>query len=233
MIALTTHDTKRGEDVRARIGVLSQVPSLWAELVGEWERRLPPPDPMTGLFLLQNIFGVWPVDGAVTDDLRGSACTRYAEKAIREAAVHTIWNDPDNEFEAGVHAWLDAVMDGPVATELTSLVARLDDHARNDALGQKLMAADRTRRARCLSGHRTVGRQPRRPRQPPTGRLTARREALAALERRPKIRVVAAALRLRRDRPDAFLDGAYYRPLLAAGPAAEHLVAFVRGSTTC
>ena len=39
MTALSTHDTKRGEDVRARIGVLSQVPSLWAEFVGAWERR--------------------------------------------------------------------------------------------------------------------------------------------------------------------------------------------------
>ena len=70
MTALSTHDTKRGEDVRARIGVLSQVPSLWAQFVTAWEKRLPSPDPMTGLFLLQNYFGVWPVDGAVTDDLR-------------------------------------------------------------------------------------------------------------------------------------------------------------------
>ncbi len=44
MVALTTHDTKRGEDVRARIGVLSQVPSLWAELVGNWALDAPPPD---------------------------------------------------------------------------------------------------------------------------------------------------------------------------------------------
>ena len=65
MTTLTTHDTKRGEDVRARIGVLSQVPSLWAELVGKWAPSAPPPDPATGLFLWQNIFGVWPVDGAV------------------------------------------------------------------------------------------------------------------------------------------------------------------------
>ena len=70
MTALTTHDTKRGEDVRARIGVLSQVPSLWAEFVGGWDGDCPRPDPMTGLFLWQNIFGVWPVDGTVTDELR-------------------------------------------------------------------------------------------------------------------------------------------------------------------
>ncbi len=61
MVALSTHDTKRGEDVRARIGVLSQVPSLWGELVGKWVLEAPPPT-QTALFLLQNIFGVWPVD---------------------------------------------------------------------------------------------------------------------------------------------------------------------------
>ena len=88
---------------------------------------------------MQNIFGVWPVDGVVTDELR-ERLHAYAEKAIREAAVHTSWNDPDPEFETAVHAWLDAVLDGPVAAEMTSLVARLDLHARSDSLGQKLVA---------------------------------------------------------------------------------------------
>ena len=67
MTTLTTHDTKRGEDVRARIGVLSQVPSLWTEFVARWEIEAPSPDAATGQFLWQNIFGVWPVSGEVTD----------------------------------------------------------------------------------------------------------------------------------------------------------------------
>ena len=73
MTTLSTHDTKRGEDVRARIGVLSQVPSLWAELVGTWSAA-PPPDAATGLFLWQNIFGVWPTDGVVPPSC-ASGCT--------------------------------------------------------------------------------------------------------------------------------------------------------------
>ena len=97
MTTLTTHDTKRGEDVRARIGVLSQVPSLWAEFVARWEATAPSPDPATGLFLWQNIFGVWPADGEVTDELR-DRLHAYAEKAIREAAWHTSWNDPDADI---------------------------------------------------------------------------------------------------------------------------------------
>ena len=61
---LSTHDTKRSEDVRARIGVLSQVPALWNELSGRWALATPWPDESTALFLLQNVFGVWPADGA-------------------------------------------------------------------------------------------------------------------------------------------------------------------------
>ena len=227
MTALSTHDTKRGEDVRARIGVLSQVPSLWAEFVSAWEQRTPSPDPMTGLFLWQNIFGVWPVDGTVTDELRGRLHT-YAEKAIREAAVHTSWNDPDTEFETAVHTWIDAVIDGPIATELTSLVARLDEHARSDSLGQKLIqltspGVPDVYQGTELADDSLVDPDNRRPVD-----FTARHEALVSL-RDPKIRVVTAALRLRRDRPKSFTEGGY-TPLLAEGPAAGHLAAFVRGT---
>ena len=225
MVALTTHDTKRGEDVRARIGVLSQVPSLWAELVAKWVLEAPPPDAATGLFLLQNIFGVWPLDGVVTDELRGRLHA-YAEKAIREAAVRTSWHDPDTVFESAVHTWLDIVMDGPVATELTSLVTRLDEHARNDGLGQKLVALTAPGVPDVYQGTELwedslVDPDNRRPVD-----YQLRREALS-VNSHPKMRVVNAALRLRRDRPDTFTDGGY-TPLLAEGAAAEHLVAFLR-----
>ena len=225
MVALSTHDTKRGEDVRARIGVLSQVPSLWVELVGKWALQAPPPDAATGLFLLQNIFGVWPVDGVVTDDLR-ARLHAYAEKAIREAAVHTSWHDPDTAFETAVHAWLDAVMDGPVATEMSSLVARLDEHARNDGLGQKLLALTVPGVPDVYQGTELwedslVDPDNRRPVE-----YGARRESLSA-NSHPKLRVVSAALRLRRDRPDTFTDGDY-TPVLAEGEASEHVVAFLR-----
>jgi (1->4)-alpha-D-glucan 1-alpha-D-glucosylmutase len=225
MTALSTHDTKRGEDVRARIGVLSQVPALWAGFVTTWHQRTPSLDPMTALFLSQNIFGVWPVDGTITDELRGRLHA-YAEKAIREAAVHTTWNDPDAEFESTVHAWIDEVIDGPVAAELTALVVHLDQHARCDGLGQKLIQLTAPGVPDVYQGTELwddslVDPDNRRPVD-----FTARREALSEL-RHPKIRVVAAALRLRRDKPDVFSGGGY-TPLLAEGSAAEHLAAFVR-----
>jgi (1->4)-alpha-D-glucan 1-alpha-D-glucosylmutase len=225
MVTLTTHDTKRGEDVRARLGVLSQVPSLWTELVGKWALHAPPPDPATGLFLLQNIFGVWPVDGVVTDELR-SRLHAYTEKAIREAAAHTSWHDPDAAFETAVHAWLDTVMDGPVATELTSLVTRLDGHAQSDSLGQKLVAltvpgVPDVYQGTELSQDSLVDPDNRRPVD-----YHVRRDALSA-NSDPKMRVVTAALHLRRDRPGTFTDGGY-TPLLADGACADHLVAFQR-----
>jgi (1->4)-alpha-D-glucan 1-alpha-D-glucosylmutase len=227
MTTLSTHDTKRGEDVRARIGVLSQVPSLWARFVSGWEQRVPSPDAMTGLFLWQNIFGVWPADGTVTDDLR-ARLHAYAEKAIREAGVHTSWNEPDDEFEKKVHSWIDAIIDGPVAAEVTSTVANLDEHARADSLGQKLIQLTApgipdVYQGTELRDDSLVDPDNRRPVD-----FTARREALATTADL-KIRVVAAALRLRRDNPEAFLSGDH-TPLLADGSAASHVVAFARGS---
>ncbi|MBV9089250.1 MAG: malto-oligosyltrehalose synthase [Mycobacteriaceae bacterium] len=226
MTTLTTHDTKRGEDVRARIGVLSQVPALWAQLVGGWEQRAPSPDPVTALFLWQNMFGVWPADGAVSPQLR-DRLHGYAEKAIREAGTHTSWNEPNAEFESAVHAWIDTVLDGDIAAELTGLVAQVDRHGRNDALGQKLLQLTAPGVPDVYQGTELwddslVDPDNRRPVD-----YATRRAALAAQEH-PKIRVTAAALRLRRARPDDFLSGPY-TPVLASGSGREHVVAFLRG----
>jgi (1->4)-alpha-D-glucan 1-alpha-D-glucosylmutase len=226
MTTLTTHDTKRGEDVRARIGVLSQVPSLWTEFLARWEIAAPSPDVATGQFLWQNIFGVWPASGQVTDELR-TRLHAYAEKAIREASLHTSWNDPDAAFEEAVHRWLDTVLDGQVAGQLTELVAQLNSHAASDALGQKLLALTVPGIPDIYQGTELwddslVDPDNRRPVD-----YAARRTALTELQH-PKIRVVTTALRLRRCRPDTFLHGAYV-PLLADGDASDHIVAFRRG----
>lgn len=226
MTTLTTHDTKRGEDVRARIGVLSQVPSLWAEFVARWEQQAPSPDAATGQFLWQNIFGVWPVDGTVTDALR-DRLHAYAEKAIREAAWHTSWNDPDAEFEQGVHSWLDTVLDGPVADQLTSLVGQLNAHAASDALGQKLLALTVPGIPDIYQGTELWDDSLVDPDNRREVDYSVRRAALKELQH-PKMRVVTTALRLRRARPDCFADGDYV-PVLATGRAGDHIVAFRRG----
>ncbi|MGK2904237.1 MAG: malto-oligosyltrehalose synthase [Mycobacterium sp.] len=227
MVTLSTHDTKRSEDVRARIGVLSQLPDEWAERVRRWSQIVLTPDTATTLFLWQNIFGIWPADGEVTPELR-ARLHAYAEKAMREAGLHTSWNDPAADFEAGVHDWIDAIIDGPVSKELTALVARVDPHAHNDSLGQKLLSLTVPGIPDVYQGTEMyddslVDPDNRRPVD-----YAARRTALEA-RTDPKIRVVGAALRLRRDLPDVFLDGDYI-PVLAEGTAAAHLVAFQRGA---
>ncbi len=226
MTTLTTHDTKRGEDVRARIGVLSQVPSLWTEFVARWEIAAPSPDPPTGRFLWQNIFGVWPVRCEVTDELR-DRLHAYVEKAIREADWHTSWTDPDAAFEDAVHRWLDTILDGPIAGQLTELVAQLNPHAASDALGQKLLALTVPGIPDVYQGTELwddslVDPDNRRPVD-----YAVRRDFLKELQH-PKLRVVTAALRLRRAHPESFVGGDYV-PVLASGQAGDHVVAFRRG----
>jgi (1->4)-alpha-D-glucan 1-alpha-D-glucosylmutase len=126
-----------------------------------------------------------------------------------------------------VHGWLDAVLDGPVARELTTLVARLQPHADNDALGQKLLALTVPGVPDIYQGTELwddslVDPDNRRPVD-----YTVRRHALKSLQH-IKIRVVTAALQLRRARPDSFLRGGYH-PVLGTGTAADHMLAFRRG----
>jgi (1->4)-alpha-D-glucan 1-alpha-D-glucosylmutase len=234
MTTLSTHDTKRGEDVRARIGVLSQTPELWARCVADWELLVPSPDGTTGLFLWQNLFGVWPVDGIIGDSLRVRVHA-YAEKAIREANLRTGWNDVDETFEKSVHDWLDSVMQGSVADSMTMLVARLDVHGRSDALGQKLLqlvgpGVPDVYQGTELWDDSLVDPDNRRPVNYEIRRqlLSADDGSSAITDPASKFRVVRAALRLRRERPASFVGGTY-APVYATGPASTHVVGFARG----
>ncbi len=238
MTTLSTHDTKRGEDVRARIGVLSQVSRTWARLVTSWLEAVPPPDGATALFLLQNMFGIWPADGRPASSVPGlrERLHRFAEKAMREAGEHTSWEDPDTEFESAVHTWLDTVIDGPVGGQLGDLAHDLAPHAWSDSLAQKLLQL-------CAPGipdiyqgcelweDSLVDPDNRRPVD-----FGARAAMLHSLTSTPepdvtgaaKMWIVAYALWLRREKPDCFVGGTY-TPLFAYGEQEDKLVAYVRG----
>lgn len=226
MVTLTTHDTKRGEDVRARIGVLSQEPAKWRAFVRRSQELAPPPDAGTALFLLQNVFGVWPLDGHITAEFR-RRLHDYTEKAIREAGLLTSWNEPDLKFETAVHSWLDTIFDGPIAAEITALLSHFADHAHNDSLGQKLLALTAPGVPDIYQGTEVWEDSLVDPDNRRMIDYTALRTALASAIH-PKMRVIAAALALRKERPETFLHGTY-TPLLAEGDAADHLVAFHRG----
>jgi (1->4)-alpha-D-glucan 1-alpha-D-glucosylmutase len=206
--------------------VLSHVPSLWNELVGKWMRASPPPDAGTGLFLWQIAFGTWPVEGPVTNELR-SRLHAYAEKAIREAALHTSWNDQDEKFEAAVHAWLDDVIDGPGGVEMTSLVSQLDAHAQSDSQAQKLLSLTVPGIPDVYQGTELWDDSLVDPDNRRAIDYAARRQALAA-STDAKMRIVTGALHSRAERPETYLAGGY-EPVLASGTAAKHLIAFLRG----
>ena len=234
MTTLSTHDTKRGEDVRARIGVLSQTPELWERCIADWERVVPSPDGFTGLFLWQNLFGVWPSDGRTDDEFR-ARIHAYAEKALREAGLRTAWSNVDEAFESSVHEWLDSIMEGPVADSVTALVDRLSPHGHSDALAQKLLhlagpGVPDVYQGTELWEDSLVDPDNRRPVD-----YTVRRDLLTNTSPptlddggAAKFWVVRAALRLRRDRPDSFVGGTY-APVYARGSASAHLIGFARG----
>ncbi|NLZ57953.1 MAG: malto-oligosyltrehalose synthase, partial [Corynebacterium sp.] len=138
MTTLSTHDTKRGEDVRARIIELTEDPAAFSELVNRVSAILPAPDGATGFFLFQNLLGIWPADGVITDQLR-TRFHDYAQKAVREASVKTTWVDPNESFETALADWIDALLDGPATTMITEFVTRLNRGALQISLGRKML----------------------------------------------------------------------------------------------
>jgi len=100
--ATSTHDTKRSEDVRARINVLSEIAPAWASAVRRWSKIVPFPDPNVALMIYQNLIGAWPID---RDRLH-----QFLEKALREAKTQTSWIDPNHDYERSVLAFADALL---------------------------------------------------------------------------------------------------------------------------
>src|SRR6185436_7665504 len=117
---LSTHDSKRGEDARARINVLSEIPGPWKSAVAKWRavnRRLKTeihgtfaPEPNVEYLLYQTLLGALPVDSEPDDAFRARIAA-YLVKALREAKVHTNWQSPDEGYEKAVLRFADAILD--------------------------------------------------------------------------------------------------------------------------
>lgn len=122
MLATSTHDTKRSEDVRARINVLTEIPELWREGLSRWSRQnrnfktivegKPTPSRNEEYFLYQTLVGTWPFNNPEDDEF-ATYRTRikdYMLKAMREAKVHTSWINPNAPHEEAVLAFIDALL---------------------------------------------------------------------------------------------------------------------------
>lgn len=226
---LTTHDTKRSEDTRARIDVLSEMPDDWAEALHELLEIQPIENPAFANLIWQAVVGAWPASRERLHD--------YATKAARESGEITTWTAVDEQYEASVHGAIDAAFDHPAARAIiTRLHEKITPHGYHNSLVMKAIqllapGVPDVYQGTELWDRSLVDPDNRRPVD-----WAARQAALDAIGKgaRPaldetgatKLMVVTAALRLRRKLPERFTQ---YTPLTVTGAAQDHAVAFDRG----
>jgi (1->4)-alpha-D-glucan 1-alpha-D-glucosylmutase len=229
MTALSTHDTKRSEDVRARLAVLSELPGDWTEVVRRWVRVNPLPDPSLAHLIWQAAVGAWPISR--------ERLQAYALKAAREGAVGTTWQRPDERFETRLREMVDRIYDDPALNaEVAGFAESVTPPGWSNALGQKLVQLTMPGVPDVYQGTELwdfslVDPDNRRPVD-----FAARREVLARIDDgfqpavdesgAAKLLVTSRTLRLRRQRPELFTG---YRPVFADGLAGDHVLAFDRG----
>ncbi|MBT8797671.1 malto-oligosyltrehalose synthase [Microbacterium flavum] len=230
MTTLTTHDTKRSEDVRARLAVLAETPDRWRATLDELRGVASTGDGPLDDLLWQAVVGAWSDDPALRERLHA-----YAEKAAREGGVGTSWEDPDGAFEERIHALVDAAF-GPARPVVEGYVAEIVAPGRVNSLSAKLLQLLGPGTPDVYQGTELwdlslVDPDNRRPVD-----YAARRALLSRLDGgwmpqvddsgAAKLLLVSRALRVRRDRPELLTR---YTPLETVGAASAHALAFDRG----
>jgi (1->4)-alpha-D-glucan 1-alpha-D-glucosylmutase len=253
--ATSTHDTKRSEDVRARINVLSEMPGEWRARVGAWQKAnrkyrvvvdgQPVPGPNEEYLLYQTLIGAWPISR--------ERLQAYLLKAIHEAKVETSWINPAARYDEAVLSFAEAILDparsGAFLADFTRFQSRIAAFGALNSLAQVLIKITAPGVPDFYQGMELwdlslVDPDNRRPvdwalRQRLLEDLTKEIDAtqdLAGLARnllksredgRVKLYLTRQALAFRRARAALFERGEY-RPLEARGPLAEHVYAFAR-----
>lgn len=221
MTALSTHDTKRSEDVRARLAVLAEIPDEYLAFESAMSERHGISEPTLNRLAWQSLVGAWPL----TEQRLG----QYLEKASREAKIATSWVDRNADFDAEVAGWPARVLNSP---EVAAFAERIKAPGWSNSLGQKLVQLTAPGVPDIYQGTELwdfslVDPDNRRPVD-----YAVRRDLLERVESgwlpevddsgAAKLLVVHRALQVRK----RGLRG--YRPLRAEGPAAEHVLAFER-----
>jgi (1->4)-alpha-D-glucan 1-alpha-D-glucosylmutase len=244
MLATSTHDTKRSEDVRARIALLSEFPQRFSEEVARWSsiterhRRGDLPDRNAEWLFYQTVVGAWP--------LPADRAVAYMEKASKEAKAHTSWVDPDPVYDEALRAFVEGALgDAEFNTAVEHFVTELVGPGRVNSLAQTLLKLTSPGVPDLYQGSELwdlslVDPDNRRPVD-----FALRRRLLEQAEDTspaeawqkqtdsglPKLLLTQRALHLRRRRRAAFAAGSSYQPLAAQGAKAAHAVAFVRGGS--
>jgi (1->4)-alpha-D-glucan 1-alpha-D-glucosylmutase len=240
--AMSTHDTKRSEDVRARLATLSEIPAEWVGTVRSWREAVGPlttqhgqTDGVLEWLLWQTVVGAWPIDA---DRLTG-----YLRKAAREARTHTSWTTPDQEYETRVGGYVRRVLEDPaLLASISATVDRLQPGFAANVLGQRAVQLFTPGIPDIYQGCESVNLSlvdpdNRRPLDHAAlDRALDGLDALGALGglapgsdlATAKLALTAYGLRHRRAHPEHVDGAASYAPLVVAGEAAAHAVGFVR-----
>ena len=251
MITTATHDTKRGEDARMRIHVLSEVPDHWRARLQQWSKAnaawkklvhgRPAPDRADEYIYYQSLLGAWPLR-APDANFAGRMRT-YMAKAVKEAKVHTSWVNPSNEYDSAISEFVHATLLGPGSAvflrsfaPFASLVAFFGAINSLTQLTLKLASPGvpdfyQGGELWDLSLVDPDNRQPvdfeTRTRMV-TGCGAPVQDSWQHWNTGEiKLRLTSAGLQARRAFPKLFVEGSY-EALVAEGPAAEHVVAFSR-----
>jgi (1->4)-alpha-D-glucan 1-alpha-D-glucosylmutase len=240
LLATSTHDTKRSEDVRCRIALLSQIPGEWQAAVRRWSELSRPfrmgdwPDRLTEYLCWQTLVGAWPID---EPRLAG-----YLEKAVREAKLHTSWIDQDAAYENAVRGFARGVLGhAELRQQIEDFVEQISGPAQDTSLAQLLLKLtapgipdvyqgtelwdlsltdpDNRRAVDFASRRRLLGELPG---------LSATATLQRSDEGLPKLFLLHRTLRLRHQRHDCFGRESSYRALTVSGKRRTHVVAFAR-----
>ncbi|HZT36470.1 MAG TPA: malto-oligosyltrehalose synthase [Bryobacteraceae bacterium] len=255
MNATSTHDTKRSEDVRARINVLSEMPDQWGRWVRRWSRwnrdkkalvdgRLAP-DANEEMLLYQTLLGAWPLRPDEESSFR-ERLKQYLVKAMREAKVYSTWLKPDEERENAVLNFTDAILEPGTRfrEHFLTVLGRIAMFGALNSLSQTLVKITAPGipdfyQNTLFWDFSLVDPDNRRPVNVEE-RLRVAQEmdawtrpncAAELLETwtdgRVKAFVAWHALRMRNANPDLFAGGDYI-PVAAEGERARHVLAFAR-----
>jgi (1->4)-alpha-D-glucan 1-alpha-D-glucosylmutase len=242
MLTLSTHDTKRSGDVRARLSLLSELPAAWERAVDRWAGRNQRykrdgwPDRNTEYLLYQTLVGAWPIGAE-----RAAA---YLAKAAKEAKVYTSWTDPSASYDSALDSFVHTILgDRGFVADLEGFLAehRLVELGRVNSLAQTALLLTCPGIPDLYQGTEVwdlslVDPDNRRPVDYAARRALLDRLAPAGPEAAlaaggqggPKIWLIHRLLQHRLRHPGAYGPGSGYQPLPVSGPKAAHAVAFTR-----
>jgi len=250
----STHDTKRGEDVRARLNVLSELPGLFKKAVKRWKKinaeakTEQMPDENDEYFMYQTLLGIYPMDKKPTEDFQDRV-KNYMQKALREAKQHSSWSEPDVVYEKATQDFIQHILNNAeFQDELKSLLGQIKDFGIINSLTQVVLkntcpGVPDTYQGSELWNLSMVDPDNRRPvdyekrhkflNEIQRLQETVEKHEVSRIlwesrdEGMIKLWFASATLKMRQSDPDLFLKGEYL-PLEVEGKYKKHVLAYAR-----